>query len=77
MVPSLRVVVCSPVCLRSNARGWRESIEGARVVYMFLDVDKPPAFLPLLRSGQPPFAVVATCFASVVVVAGGVMPSRG
>ena len=39
-------------------------------------VDKPSALLPLLRPGQIPFAVVATCFA-LVVAAGGVKPSRG
>jgi len=49
------------------------------VVYIFPDVDNQPALLPLLRSGQTPFAVVASCLASVVVVAagGGATPSRG
>jgi hypothetical protein len=45
---------------------------------MFRDVDKQPALLPWLRSGQTPFAVMATCLALVVVAAvGGVTPSHG
>jgi len=54
--PSLRVVVCSQACLRSNALGRRESIEGARVAYIFLDVDKPPALLQGPLQGEAPFA---------------------